>query len=157
MGFEANLSALETGLPEPPRPLGSYALTSRAGRLVFMSGMLPVSGGVPVFTGRLEKEGGRAATELATLNALAVLRENFNTLDNIERVVRVAVYIASDLSFTEHAYVADGCSQLLNKVFAGSEPHARLVFGVSSLPKNAAVEIELIFELIAQVEEKQNN
>jgi enamine deaminase RidA (YjgF/YER057c/UK114 family) len=128
-------------------PLGQYVASKQAGGLLFLSGMLPLVNGQPAFTGRVPKEEAREAARLATLNALAVVQQRLGSLDRVRGVVRVAVYIAADPDFTEHAYVADGSSTLLNAVFPESNRHARLVFGVSSLPMGMPVELELIFEI----------
>jgi enamine deaminase RidA (YjgF/YER057c/UK114 family) len=131
-------------LPEPPRPLGQYSTVSEANGLVFLSGMLPIREGKMVFTGLLDKEQAREAARIATLNALAVLNDHFGSLQKVRRAVQVAVYVAAAPGFYDHAYVADGSSQILNSIFP--DKHSRLVFGVSSLPMNASVELGLIFQ-----------
>jgi enamine deaminase RidA (YjgF/YER057c/UK114 family) len=147
MKTEIDLTNLEMVLPPAPKPLGQYAALSEANGFAFLSGMLPVRDGTPAFTGFGDKHQSREAARLAALNALAVLRAHFGTLDKIERVVRVGVFIAAAPDFSDHAFVADGCSEIFNLVFPKSEKHARLAFGVSSLPLNASVELELIFQL----------
>jgi enamine deaminase RidA (YjgF/YER057c/UK114 family) len=132
-------------LPSAPEPLGQYAAVSEANGLVFLSGMMPLWDGKVVFTGQVDKKKGRDAAHLATLNALAVLQKNYGKLERIKRVVQAAIYIAADPDFQDQAFVADGCSELLNHVFP--DKHSRLAFGVSSLPMNASVELALIFEL----------
>ena len=133
-------------LPQAPVPLGLYTALSEANGLVFLSGMLPLRDGEMLFTGKVvDKNQGREAAQLAGLNALAILKKHYGTLTRISRAVQTSVYIASDADFEDHAYVADGCSQLLNQVF--TEKHSRLVFGVNSLPRNAMVELGLIFEI----------
>lgn len=148
MKTETSLNNIEIVLPAPPKPLGQYATVVEANGFVFLSGMLPVREGVPVFTGFCKREDGREAARLAALNALAVLQAHFGTLKKIQRVVRVGVFIAAAPDFQDHAYVADGCSEILNQVFPMGGKHARLAFGVSSLPMNASVELELIFQLL---------
>jgi enamine deaminase RidA (YjgF/YER057c/UK114 family) len=147
MTAEARLEEAGVVLPPPPAPLGEYVVIKQAGSLVFLSGMLPIAEGRPLFTGPPGREGGRGAAKLATLNALAVLRQYLGGLDRVRQVVRVAVYIASAPEFQDHADVADGCSELLNLAFPGSGKHARLAFGVSSLPQGSSVELELILEV----------
>jgi hypothetical protein len=111
--------------------------------------MLPIRDGRMEFTGRLDKERGREAARLAALNSLAVLKDHFGSLQKVRRAVQVAVYVAAGPDFYDHAYVADGCSEILNSIFP--DKHSRLVFGVSSLPMNASVELGSIFELAASV------
>ena len=140
-------------LPTAPEPLGEYAAVSEANGLIFLSGMLPLRDGKLVYTGHADKTTGRDAAYLATLNALAVLKKRYGGLQKIKRVVQAAVYISTSPDFEHHAFVADGCSELLNRVF--SEKHSRLAFGVSSLPRNASVELALIFELIDYKQNKK--
>ena len=147
MKTEINLKNLGIALPPAPKPLGQYAAVSVANGFVFLSGMLPLRDGAPAFTGIVNKQRARQAARIAALNALTVLNEHFGTLDKIARVVRVSVYIAAAPDFSDHAFVADGCSEIFNLVFPESEKHSRLAFGVASLPLNASVELELIFQL----------
>jgi enamine deaminase RidA (YjgF/YER057c/UK114 family) len=147
MNADQRLHHLGLELPAAPTPLGEYGVARRAGPLLFLSGMLPLVDGKPLFTGRVGKEQARRAAAVAALNALAVLKLRLGSLDTVRGVVRAAVYIAADPDFTEHAFVADGCSALLNGVFPASAKHARLAFGVSSLPMGMPVELELIFEV----------
>jgi enamine deaminase RidA (YjgF/YER057c/UK114 family) len=148
-----NLAKLNIKLPPAPQPLGQYAAVVEANNFVFLSGMLPLRDGVPAFTSICDKEQAREAAALAALNALAVLQKHFGRLSKIRRLVRVAVYIAAGLEFRDHAFVADGCSEVFNQIFP--EKHARLAFGATSLPMNAAVELELIFQVFKKVENNQ--
>jgi enamine deaminase RidA (YjgF/YER057c/UK114 family) len=132
-------------LPTAPEPLGQYSALSEVNGLVFLSGMMPLQAGKVIFTGQLDREKGREAAYLAALNALAILKKHYGDLKRIKRVVQAAIYIAAPLDFEDHVFVADGCSELLNQVFP--DKHSRLAFGVSSLPRNASVELALIFEL----------
>lgn len=148
---EARLHALGLTLPDPPLPLGAYVPAVEAGGLLFVSGMLPVQEGRPAWNGRLG-EGlsvaeGRDAARLAAINGLAVARAALGSLNRIQRLVRLTVYIAAAPEFGEHATVADGASEVLAAVFSNGGGHARLAVGASSLPAQTPVELELIFEL----------
>jgi enamine deaminase RidA (YjgF/YER057c/UK114 family) len=145
MRDDTNKAGARLILPPAPEPLGQYVAISEVNGLVFLSGMLPLQDGKVIYTGQPDKETGRDAAYLATLNGLAVLQKYYGGLSKVKRVVQAAVYVAAGPDFEDHAFVADGCSELLNQVF--SEKHSRLAFGVSSLPNNAAVELALIFEL----------
>jgi enamine deaminase RidA (YjgF/YER057c/UK114 family) len=147
MTADQRLEQLGIELPVAPSPLGEYVALKQSGPLVFLSGMLPLVDGKPMFTGRVPKERAREAARAATLNALAVLRRHLGGLDKLRGVVRIAVYIAARPDFKEHAFIADGCSELLNQVFPDSGKHARLAFGVTSLPLGMPVELELILEI----------
>lgn len=92
-GAEERLAALGIVLPSPPQPLGAYVATVTVGNLLFLSGMLPIGGGVPKFSGRvgaeLDLEQGRAAAYAAGLNTLALLKARLGSLDQVARVVRL--------------------------------------------------------------------
>lgn len=148
---EARVHALGLTLPNPPTPLGAYVSAVEAGWLLFVSGMLPVREGRPAYRGRLGERlsvtEGRDAARLAALNGLAVAQTALGSLNRIKRLVRLTVYVAVEPKFGEHAAVADGASDMLAAVFSDGGGHARLAVGVSSLPAQMPVELELIFEL----------
>ncbi|HJZ89760.1 MAG TPA: RidA family protein, partial [Gemmataceae bacterium] len=107
-------------LPVPPKALGAYVTSVRHGDLLFLSGMLPLESGEPAFTGRVGREltveQGRQAARLAALNGLAVAAAALGGLDKIARVIRLAVHLACEPGFVDHARVADGCSEALLEV-----------------------------------------
>src|SRR5215472_16790848 len=118
---EGRLRELGIDLPHPPAPLGAYVEAVQTGNLLFLSGTLPLEGGIPKFVGRigsdLTMEDGRHATYLATLNALAAARAHLRSLDRVMRVVRLAVSLVTTPEFREHARIADAASELLRAVF----------------------------------------
>jgi enamine deaminase RidA (YjgF/YER057c/UK114 family) len=135
-------------LPTPPQPLGAYVEAVQAGNLLFLSGTLPLEGGVPKFVGRvgaeLTIEDARKAAHLAALNALALARQHLGSLDKVTRVVRIKVSLATTPEFRDHAKVADGASELLAEVFGRDKMSTRSVAGVLSLPLGAPVVVEMI-------------
>ena len=149
---EQQLKALGIDLPRPPTPLGAYVESVQSGKLLFLSGTLPVEGGVPKVLGRLGDElsieDGRRATHLAALNALALAREALGSLDRVAHVVRLTVSLATTPDFREHPKVADAASELLATVFGANRTSTRMVFGVASLPKGVCVVVELLLELV---------
>jgi enamine deaminase RidA (YjgF/YER057c/UK114 family) len=148
---EKRLSDLEIDLPHPPAPLGAYVEAVQTGSLVFLSGTLPLEGGIPKFIGRigseLSVEDGRRATRLATLNALAAAREHLGSLDRVTRVVRLTVSLVTTNEFHQHPRVADAASELLATVFGADKTSTRMVYGVASLPAGVCVVVELILEV----------
>jgi enamine deaminase RidA (YjgF/YER057c/UK114 family) len=150
-GAERRLKELGINLPRPPTPLGAYVEAVQAGNLLFLSGTLPVEGGVPKFLGRigaeLSIEDGRRATRLAALNALALAKEHLRSLDRVTRVVRLGVSLVTTYEFREHPKVADAASELLVSVFGADKTSTRLVFGMASLPAGVCVVLESIFEV----------
>ena len=67
-------------------------------------------------------------------------------LDRVARVVRLGGFIAAPAGFTQHAAVMNGASDLAVEVFGEIGRHARSTIGVPSLPGDAAVEVEGMFE-----------
>ncbi|HKQ13658.1 MAG TPA: RidA family protein [Steroidobacteraceae bacterium] len=138
-------------LPPAPKPLGAYVEAAQVGDLLFVSGALPLEGGVPKFLGRLGAEigieEGRRAARLAALNALALAKQHLGSLDKVQRVARLFVSLAATTEFREHAKVADGASELFAEVFGTELASTRNVAGVTSLPKGACVVVEIVLAL----------
>jgi|SRR5579862_745139 enamine deaminase RidA (YjgF/YER057c/UK114 family) len=148
---EDRLRNLGLELPPPPRPFGAYVEAVQTGSLLFLSGTLPIEGGIPKFVGRLggelNLEDGRRATQLATLNALAAAREHLGSLDRVTRVVRLAVSFLTTHEFRQHPRVADAASELLATVFGADRTSTRMVYGAASLPLGVCVVLELVLEV----------
>src|SRR6201981_1332427 len=150
---ETRLKELGIKLPAPPEPFGIYAEAVQTGHLLFLTGMLPTVGREAKFIGRigaeLDLQTGRKAAYLAALNALAVARQHLGSLDEVTRIVRLGVLMATSGDVLEQPKVADGASELLQDVFGKDRNPSRLVYGVASLPLGVPVELELIFEVSA--------
>jgi enamine deaminase RidA (YjgF/YER057c/UK114 family) len=99
MTAEHRLEELGIALPAAPEPFGTYAEAVQTNNLLFLTGMLPTQGRGTAFTGRvgaeLDVETGRKAARLAALNALAVARHHFGSLDRVTRIVRLGVMVAT--------------------------------------------------------------
>ena len=148
---EARLKEMGLSLPKPAAPVGSYLPCVRAGDLLFVSGQLPLGDGVLTARGKVGSavslEQGQEAARQAVLNALAQVAAEAGGLERVARVVRVGVYVNSAAGFTEQARVANGASDLLVGIFGEAGRHARAAVGVSDLPLDAAVEVELIVQV----------
>jgi enamine deaminase RidA (YjgF/YER057c/UK114 family) len=148
---EQRLKELGIDLPAPVEPFGAYVEAVQTGNLLFLSGMLPTEGRAATFIGRvgaeLDVEAGRKAARLAALNVLAVTRQHLGSLDNVTRIVRLGVSIATSGDVREQPKVADAASELLQDVFGKDKSPCRLVYGVASLPLGTPVELEVIFEV----------
>lgn len=138
-------------LPSANPPVASYVPVSRVGNLLYISGQIS-TGENGVVEGRLGEtmnvvQGGNAA-ELAALNVLAQIVHNGGVaLDDIKRIVKLSVFVASTPEFNEHHLVANGASNLIVGVLGDKGKHARAAVGVTGLPLGAAVEIEAIVEV----------
>jgi enamine deaminase RidA (YjgF/YER057c/UK114 family) len=148
---ERRLKEFGIKLPTPPQPFGIDAEAVQTGGLLFLTGMLPTEGGVAKFIGRvgaeLDVEAGRMAAHLVALNSLAAARQHLRSLDKVTRIVRLGVSVATFGDVRELPKVADGASELLQDIFGSDKNPCRLVYGVTSLPLDAPVELELILEV----------
>jgi enamine deaminase RidA (YjgF/YER057c/UK114 family) len=148
---EQRLKDLSIILPKPPEPFGTYVEAVQTGNLLFLTGMLPTEGHGAKFVGRvgaeLDVDAGRQAAYLAALNVLAVARQHLGSLDNVTRIVRLGVSVATVGDVRDHPKVADAASEVLQDIFGKDKNPCRLVYGVASLPLGTPVELEVIFEV----------
>jgi enamine deaminase RidA (YjgF/YER057c/UK114 family) len=147
----SRLKDLGIVVPAPPKPLGAYVESSDSGKLLFLSGTLPVVDGRLAVSGRLGEslsvKDGREAARIAALNALAVAQEHLGNIDRLKKLIKLTVLVVTTEQFTGHACVADGASDLFVQIFGVSVGHVRLVYGVQSLPISAPVIVDTIFEI----------
>lgn len=134
---------------DPDAPLkigGNYQPLVRDGSTVYIAGQIPRVGDAIAVTGQLggslAVEDGQRAARIATLRALVLLRQALGSLDAVQAVLRLTVYVQSAPDFTAQSEVADGASDLLVQLFGAGG--TRTSVGVAQLPKNAAVEIDMI-------------
>jgi enamine deaminase RidA (YjgF/YER057c/UK114 family) len=148
---EEKILELGLELPKISTPIASYIPAKKVGNLVFTSGQLPMVNGELTITGFLGKEvsieDANRAAQVCTLNALAAVKGVIGDLDQIKSIIRVVGYVASTPEFTKQPAVVNGASDLLLQIFGDEGKHARSAIGVSALPLNAPVEIELTVEI----------
>ena len=144
------LTELGLVLPAVAKPLAAYIPAVISGNLVFTAGQLPFVDGALPSTGKLgaelSAEEGAALARISALNALAAAESAIGSLDRVTRVVKVVVFVASTPDFTAQPAVANGASELLGQVFGDAGAHVRSAVGVSVLPIDSPVEVELILE-----------
>ena len=146
--IEEKLASLGISLPIPPEPAGSYLPVVISSNLAFVSGQIPTEGKQVKFRGKVESiEIAQEAARLCTINALAQLKSSLGSLDRIKRVVKLTGFVSCDPSFSDHAKVINGASDLLVNIFGDRGKHARAAVGVSSLPLDSIVELEFIAEI----------
>lgn len=149
-GAEARLAALGIILPTPAAPVAAYVPTVVAGNLMHISGQLPFDKG-NVMTGRLgedrDTEFGKSAARACGIMLIAQMRAALGSLDRVERIVKLGVFVNSDVRFTDQPKVADGASMLMVEVFGEDGRHARAAVGVPTLPLGAVVEVDAVVAL----------
>ena len=149
--IEARLAELGVVLPEAAKPIANYVPAVITGNLLFVSGQVPVREGRIAYTGKLGAavpvEMGQQAAQLCFINVLAQAAAILGDLDRVVRVVRLGGFVAAGPEFTQHAQVMNGASDMAVAVFDEAGRHARSTIGVPSLPGDAAVEVEAVFEI----------
>jgi enamine deaminase RidA (YjgF/YER057c/UK114 family) len=149
--IEDKITSLGLVLPEVPKPVASYVPAKQSMKLIFTAGQLPILNGDLITQGLLgldvEIEVAKNAARICTMNALAAIKGVIGDLDKIKQIVRVVGYVAGPSTFTQQPAVVNGASELLLEIFGEAGKHARSAVGVSSLPLNAPVEIELTVEI----------
>jgi enamine deaminase RidA (YjgF/YER057c/UK114 family) len=88
----------------------------------------------------------REAARLCAINALAAAATQTGGPSGISRIIKVTGFVASAPGFNGQAQVLNGASEFLGEVFGGAGLHARSAVGVSELPMDAPVEVELVVE-----------
>ncbi|MBE7210861.1 MAG: RidA family protein [Gluconacetobacter diazotrophicus] len=149
---EERLAAAGIVLPEAAAPVANYVPVVRTGSLLVVSGQLPLRDGRLLLLGKLggavSVEQGAEAARLCMVNVLAQLSVfTGGALRRIRRVVRLGGFIACEPSFIQHAAVMNGASDFAVLAFGDDGRHARSTIGVPSLPLDAPVEVEGMFEL----------
>jgi len=149
-GVYEKLKELGLVLPSAPKGLETFQLVQpMTDDLLYLSGLGPAISGQDELSGKLGAEldmaQGQRAARCTVLNALALLHEYLGDLNRITGFVKLLVFVASDPAFYEQPLVANGASQLLLDVFGENVgKSARSAIGVTVLPANIPVEIEMI-------------
>ncbi len=151
MSASERLTALGIELPALSPPAGLYAQTVRTGNLLYLSGKGPALPDGTYVTGKVGAdvtlEEARIAARLAGLQLLAAIAAEPGGIDNVARVVKTLGMVNCAPGFTATPSVIDGCSELFIDVFGEGGRGARSAVGMSELPANISVEIEVIVEL----------
>lgn len=135
-------------LPPPPQPSGAYRPFLLIGDMAYLSGFGPRDAEGKPLAGRvgvdLDINGAQAAARNIGLTILSVLQANLGDLDRVRQIVRITGMVAAPSDFTQHPKVIDGCSLLLAEILGERGQHARMSYGVSSLPNGSPVAVEAL-------------
>ncbi|MDX2148041.1 MAG: RidA family protein [Planctomycetota bacterium] len=144
----ARLAALGLSLPVPPKPVAAYVPWKRVGNDLYIAGQIPFAEGKLLAAGIVPEpislDLARACARQCALNALAIIADALGSLDAVDQVVRLGVFVACGPAFVDHPKVANGASELMVEVFGEAGRHARAAVGASSLPLGAPVEVEML-------------
>lgn len=148
---ETRIRELGIELHAPGKPIANYVHVVRSGNLLFLAGKGPSDTSGNYITGKVGKdiklEQGQQAARLTAINQLAVLKAELGDLNKVKRIVKVLGMVNCEPDFKDHPKVINGFSDLMVEVFGEKGKHARSAVGMCSLPRNMAVEIELIVEV----------
>jgi enamine deaminase RidA (YjgF/YER057c/UK114 family) len=148
MSIDQRLAELGITLPEPAAPVAAYVPAVEQGGLLHISGQISFSEEGNLIVGRLGEdmnlERGQEAARRCGIMLLAQMQAALGSLDRVERVVKLGVFVNSAPSFTDQPKVANGASELMQQVFGEAGRHARSAVGVAVLPLGVAVEVDAI-------------
>ena len=148
---EQKLSELGIELPTPPAPAAAYVPYVRTGDLLYTAGQVATEGGSMVATGlvgaEVDVETAQRCARACAINLIAQIKAAVGDLSNVQRIVKLTVFVASTPEFNEQHLVANGASELLGEVFGDRGKHARSAVGNSSLPLGTPVEVEAVLEV----------
>jgi len=151
MTISARLAELGIELPSVAAPVAAYVPARVHAGLVYTSGQLPfVAGSLPT-TGKVGAEvpadDAKGLARVCALNAIAAAADAAGGVDRLGGVLRVGGFVASDPSFSGQPGVINGASEVLGEVFGDAGKHVRAAVGVSVLPLDSPVEVEVVFTL----------
>jgi enamine deaminase RidA (YjgF/YER057c/UK114 family) len=147
---EARLQQLGIVLPSAAAPGGRYVGAKTLGQIVYLSGVVSMnSEGVITGTAGLDRtiEQGYAAARACVLTQLAVLKGHLGSLDRVKSILSVNGYVNAVAGFADSPKIMNGASDLLLEIFGESGHHVRAAVGVSALPRNALVELQMAVEV----------
>ena len=147
MPAEKRLTELGLTLPEPPAPGGNYVSAKTVGNLVYLSGVISTDAtGIITGTAGADRTitDGYAAARACALTQLAVLTRALGSLDKVREVISVNGYVNAIAGFPDSPAIINGASDLLVAVFEDQGRHVRAAVGVSALPRNALVELQMV-------------
>ncbi len=141
------LAELGLTLPVAAAPVAAYVPTVQVGDMLYVSGQLPFIDGVLVtgkIAGAADLAQGQAAAKACALMTLAQVEKAIGSLDRVQRIVKLGVFVSSTADFTDQPKVANGASDLMEAVFGDAGKHARSAVSVPVLPLDAMVEIDAV-------------
>ena len=147
-----NLKKLNIEIPKPPDPVGAYVAYKKTSNLLFISGQISIDANGNITKGKLGKElsinQGQAAAKLCAINIIAQAKKACDEkLETIRNCIKLTGYVNSTNEFNDQPKVINGASEIISAVFGENGKHTRAAISANSLPLNAAVEVDAIFEL----------
>ena len=149
--YGARLDSLGIELDQPSPPVANYVNITQSGNILFLAGKGPKDTSGGYIKGKLGQdltvqEGYNAAHRTAVAQ-LSVLQDYLGDLNKVKQILKVKGMVNAIPEFTDHPEVINGYSDTMVDVFGDKGKHARAAVGMGSLPRNIAVEIEMIVEI----------
>ncbi len=148
---EQRLKELGVELRKPSPPTANFVRAVRTGNLVFLAGHGPGKPEGGLVTGKvgadLNLDQAKEVARFSAISLFSSLKAEIGDLNKVKRIVKVLGMVNAVPDFTQHSQVINGCSDFLVSVFGQRGKHARAAVGMGSLPRNMAVEIEMIVEV----------
>lgn len=149
--YEVKFEELGININSPAAPLAIYVPAQKVESLVFTSGQIPIEDGNLKFAGKVTKdlslEEAQDAAKLCAINCFRAIKSVAGSLDKIEQIVKLTVFVNSPEGFVDQPKVANGASGFIEEIFGEKGKHTRAAVGVNELPINSAVEIEMIVKI----------
>lgn len=153
MSIDQRLAELGIALPEAAAPVAAYVPAVEVNGLLHISGQISFAEDGSLILGRLgdglSTEEGQAAARRCGIMLLAQMKKALGSLDRVERIVKLGVFVNSAGDYTDQPKVANGASELMQDVFGEAGRHARSAVGVPTLPLGVAVEVDAIVAIKA--------
>jgi len=153
MSIDHRLAELGLTLPVAAAPVAAYVPAVEIGGMLHVSGQISFDEAGSLIKGRLgddlDVDAGMAAAKRCGVMLLAQLKAALGSLDRVERIVKLGVFVNSTPDFTDQPKVANGASELMVAVFGEAGKHARSAVGVAALPLGVAVEVDAIVAIRA--------
>ena len=151
MSIDQRLAELGITLPQPAAPVAAYVPVVVAGGFAHVSGQVCLDENGQMIIGKLgddaDLELGQRAARACGLMILAQLKAALGSLDRVERVVKLGVFVNCTPGFTDQPKVGNGASELMQDVFGEAGRHARAAVGAPSLPMGVAVEVDAVVKI----------
>lgn len=149
---EKRITELGIKLVEPAKSLAIYKRIVIVDKMAYLSGHIPIDEKGQIMRGKVganvDVEQGAEAAKRCAIGLLSTLRHGIGSLNKVERLVKTTGMVNCTDDFTQQPEVINGCSQLIVDIFGDDHGKgARAAVGMSSLPRGAICEIEMIFKL----------
>ncbi len=150
--IEEKIKSLNINLPDPKSPVGLYVATKIVGKLLFISGQIPIDKDGNLIKGKVGKDlnlnESYKAAERCGLSIISHAKKACDgDLEKIKTCIKLTGYVNSIDNFIDQPKVINGASDIISKILGDKGKHTRAAISSNSLPLGVAVEVDAIFEI----------